>query len=778
MSFLLPVAAALAAGAGAVLLTGIFPAGLRRRGGAGIDIVIAVAAVGALLVRSAPTGTLPVDLVLGAGIAALAAWAATATPHRVLALALFGLALLLDLSPWVAAGVGVATAVVILRTRLPVLKGVAGALAGIGLLAEIGPRGSSWREMLGLAVLIVLASVASRRSSETARRTFGLALAAGLAFLVIAAGAFLVFAIPAARDLNRAVTLSRGATTVLTDSPSGEVGSSLALAANAFASARQRLSRWPARLVDAVPAVAQNAAALRALAGAGEQVTTAATAVTTGPGDLRVGEGGVDLEAIDDAALDVRLARSSVTDAINDLRATRSRSLLPLISDGNDELHDRLTDAAPTLALVERALEQLPAMLGGSHPRRYLLALQTPAESRAAGGIIGAFGVLEASGGQLELTQTGGTDTYLNVEGDPPARTVEGVDEFMARYGRFLPLQTWQNISMTPDWPTVGVVAKQLFPQSGGQPIDGVIGLDPFALAGLLSATGPVNVPPWPEPITADNAASVLLHEQYLLFPNPERREFVADVTAAVFERLTNRGAPLRALALAMAEAAERRNLQLWSADGDEQELFTDIGADGGYPEDTTASDLVSVVTQNSSGNKIDWFLHRTISYDATFDPVLGRVEGKLRIELRNEAPATGLPRYVIGGAGPIGTRTAPGENRTWLNVYSPLSLQTATVQGQPLEMERAEELGHRVYSTFLVIPPESTITVELDLNGLVDPVDSSYRVHLRSQVLPNPDHVSVTTRFTDGWDHAGSHLERFTLHNDRSLRFRFRRSE
>ena len=40
--------------------------------------------------------------------------------------------------------------------------------------------------------------------------------------------------------------------------------------------------------------------------------------------------------------------------------------------------------------------------------------------------------------------------------------------------------------------------------------------VDPLAVAALLKAIGPVSVPSWPVPISAENAASVLLHEQYV----------------------------------------------------------------------------------------------------------------------------------------------------------------------------------------------------------------------------------------------------------------------
>ena len=777
MRTLLALAAALGAGAAAVVLAGALPQFTRRRRGVPVDVPIVLGAVGGLASRGELTGTLVVDLVLAGGLGALAAWASARAPHRTLAGFAIGLTVLLSFSAWAAAGAGVAAAVVLLRSRMPPLKATAGALLGVGLLTEVGPRGPGWREAVAVLASVLLAWVAARRGSDGARRTFALGTAAALAFLLVAAAGFLVFAVPAARDLERAVALSESATRVITTSRGDEASASLALASNAFGQARQRLDRWPARLVDAVPGVAQNAAALRALAEAGQQVARAAATATTGPADLRVGEGGIDLARVEEAERGVRQARAAVLTAIRDLRAARSRSLLPPVADAERDLRGRLVDSAPTLETLERGLAQLPVMLGRDAPRRYLLALQTPAESRAAGGIIGAFGVLEADLGRLTLTRTGNADD-LNSPGDPAARTIQGADEFIRRYGRFSPLQIWQNLSLTPDWPTLGYVAQQLFPQSGGQPIDGVIGLDPFALSSILSATGPIEVAPWPVPVTAENATSILLHEQYLYFPNPERREFVGDVTAAVFHRLTGKGAPLNALAASLADAARRRNLQVWTPLPEEQDLFGDVGVSGSFPYPDESTDLLSVVNQNSSGNKIDWFLHRKTSYDVTFDPALGRVEALARVELRNDAPTTGLPDYVIGSAGPRATRTAPGENRTWLNVYSPLQLEGATIDGQPLDMEAEDELGFRAYSAFVTIPPGGTIAVELHLNGVIDPHQSNYRLGLRGQVLPNPEQVRVTANFTEGWTARGRTTQEFELTGDRQLSFGFTRTD
>ena len=171
-----------------------------------------LAAVGGLLSGGAPTGNLGPDLALAGGTAALAAWAGARAPHRVLAIFGVLVTLLLNASPWAAAGAGIALAVVLLSSRLPPLKAPAGGLLGIGVLSRIGAGGPGPREILALLAVICLAGYAARRRSDAARRTFGLALSAGLVLVVAAAAGFLVYAIPAAGHLQRAVDLSEGAT--------------------------------------------------------------------------------------------------------------------------------------------------------------------------------------------------------------------------------------------------------------------------------------------------------------------------------------------------------------------------------------------------------------------------------------------------------------------------------------------------------------------------------------------------------------------------------------
>ena len=79
-----------------------------------------------------------------------------------------------------------------------------------------------------------------------------------------------------------------------------------------------------------------------------------------------------------------------------------------------------------------------------------------------------------------------------------------------------LPARFWQNLAATPDIPTMGEAVTAGWPLvSDGRQADGMIVIDPLGLAALLELTGPVTVADWPEPITAENAAEILLFEHY-----------------------------------------------------------------------------------------------------------------------------------------------------------------------------------------------------------------------------------------------------------------------
>jgi hypothetical protein len=109
------------------------------------------------------------------------------------------------------------------------------------------------------------------------------------------------------------------------------------------------------------------------------------------------------------------------------------------------------------------------------------------------------------------------------------------------------------------------------------------------------------------------------------------------------------------------------------------------------------------------------------------------------------------LPDYIIGNALDQGRNDdnviPPGTNRTFVSIYSPLAIEGATLDGQPVQMETGQELGRYVYSAFVDIPPGGDRTVHLDLVGNI--AGPNYRLDIDRQPLVTADQVGVSVALT-----------------------------
>ena len=101
---------------------------------------------------------------------------------------------------------------------------------------------------------------------------------------------------------------------------------------------------------------------------------------------------------------------------------------------------------------------------------------------------------------------------------------------------------------------------------------------------------------------------------------------------------------------------------------------------------------------------------------------------------LTNDAPASGLPAYVLGGQ-----VVPPGFSRQIVQVYTPLDLVTATVDGRPPPAGALRSLGRSgnwAHELDVAVPPKSAMTIELRLAGRLagrhGPLDARCRPPVR----------------------------------------------
>lgn len=489
--------------------------------------------------------------------------------------------------------------------------------------------------------------------------------------------------------------------------------------------------------VRALPVVAQQQRAVVVAATTTRNLaaTAAAGAAVVEDDGLRPADGSVDLAAVEALVPPLRQATQSLAVAASDLAEVDSPWLVPPIAGRLGELRTTVDDTLPTSRLALTGAEVVPAMLGADGPRRWLVLISTPAESRLAGGFVGNWAVVEARDGSLEVVEDGSA-AELNALVPPGAPPLDVSVPYRLRYGRYTPDRYFQNVTASPDFPTVGAVASAYYLRATGRPVDGVIDVDPIALGAIVDLGGPVRIDALDRTFTGTELAQYLLSDFYLL-DDAAQDVVIADAIEAAVDGLTDTTLPgPGAIAGSLGTVVDEGRLQLWSPVPAEEAFFAALGADGALPANT-GQDFVFVGVANVAPNKIDTYLGRDVRYTAQWDAATGGVEAVAEVVLTNDAPA-GLPPVVIGNSSGLPEGTA----RTYVSLYTPLLARSLTVDGQPVGVEPQREGGWRTWSTQVLVPAGGQVVLRWELEGAVAP--GEYRFTWRPQPLVVPPEFTL----------------------------------
>jgi hypothetical protein len=506
-----------------------------------------------------------------------------------------------------------------------------------------------------------------------------------------------------------------------------------------------------------VPYVSQHVAALvgvleRAGAVADQASVTAGLASSD---ELAVAGGRIELDAVRAlvnplARLDERLAELDA-----EIDQHLDSPLVPALKDRLEDLGRDAQRAHREASIGATAAKAVPLVLGADGPTRYLVLFTSPAEARGRFGFPGSFAEVTFDDGRFQLGEQGTTsEVFRDDRFDPAAFALQ--DEQLSPYLGYGVTSSMLSATIPPDFPTVaGVVAEQ-WRQSGRQPLDGVVRMDPAALAVLLDLTGPVTVPTVGQRLTADNLEQFLLFDQYVQFPASQapRREVLDTVADLTFQRLVSAALPPpRTLVQLFAPVVEAGHLDVHAFAAEARRLFDGSGLSGRF--DAEATDELSLMTINNVGNKIDSFLDTDLTYAADVDH--DQLTGSVTIEATNGAPASGLPDYVIGSS-----TTPPlprGTNRSTLLLYTRVRPVAVTIDGQRQERTRIEAVGDRYLTQVpVLLGPGGSATVVVDLAGRLPEGSGPYELRLLpgGTASPTTYHVRVTRHTSATLRHDG----------------------
>jgi Protein of unknown function (DUF4012) len=309
-------------------------------------------------------------------------------------------------------------------------------------------------------------------------------------------------------------------------------------------------------------------------------------------------------------------------------------------------------DAKITSLLADgnRVISYALPFLGADGPRTYLIAAENNAEMRDEGSVL-SYSLLHTLNGAITET-TGGTVGTIELSGLAPGVTVPAGTQ--AVFGALYPPGNWQSVNASADFAFSGSDMQAMFSAATGTQVDGVIGIDVVALQALLKLTGPVTAPGVPEPVTAQNAADVLLNQLYAGLP-PEssqapRREELSAVASAAFHQLNVGKVDVAALARTLATDVAGRHLQLWDINPQYERTISAMGASGDI-DTVDPTRTFHVAVENVTKSKLDYFVDVAISDTVSISPN-GSAQVDTSVQLTNHAPAGQAPSYQLGPDG------------------------------------------------------------------------------------------------------------------------------
>ena len=494
-------------------------------------------------------------------------------------------------------------------------------------------------------------------------------------------------------------------------------------------------------VASAVPVVGNAAGTSRGLAAGVDRLANGPLAALVGttqavdPHRLWNGKQGLAVDRLRAAAPRLGKAARQLRSVRRDIAALPGNTIVDAVDRARTDLLHQLGSLDGTVTDASQLARLAPPMLGADGPRRYLMVFQNPAEARGTGGLIGAYAVLEARHGRLQVTRMG-SNTDLH-EFEYPVLSMG--QQFKNRYTGFGATRSWRQANVSPHFPDAARIWLAMWQQQFGERLDGVIATDPVAMGYLLRATGPAQLPTG-QTITPGNAADATMRKAYAQYSdNAARDAYFQLIAHSVMQKVLSGAGDPATLVKQLGKAASERRLQVYSTNPDDERQLARTKLAGVLPD--KPGPFAGLVVNDVAASKLDYYLDRSLSYVANGACSNGTRKTHVRARLTNTAPKHGLPDYVVANAGEK-SGTPRGTERLLVSLFlaKGADMDAIRLDGKQSVAGVSTERGHTVLTLDLEIRPGQTRTVDVDVT---EPL-SSNRPVVPVQPLVRPQQTRV----------------------------------
>lgn len=456
-------------------------------------------------------------------------------------------------------------------------------------------------------------------------------------------------------------------------------------------------------------------------------------------GRFKPRDGRIDLAEVERLAPSVRRAAASIDQASSRLADTRPEDLLFPLNDLVGDLQTQVDRASSAATASAHAFSLLPAMLGGQQPRDYLLMIQNPAELRSTGGLPGSLAILHADHGQVRMSWQGSPSDINGLTG-PVVRLARDTE---AQYGP-TPATDLRDVNFTPDFPEAAGIAAAMVERRLHVKLDGVVSVDPVALAEMMRGTGPVTVRQGVV-LNAANVVPVLLNQTYqVLKDQKSQNDFFETVARKIFDAVMTGQGDQQLAIRGLATAAGEHRIQVWSAHADEQSVLEGTAVSGALVG-KSRTPYVGMYLNDSTAGKMDYYLQYRSSAAAVDCRRGGAQDIRATLALVSTMPADfrSLSPWILGN----GQFAPQGTIAFNLRVYAPYGgeITGLAVDGQGHSVTSDQHKGRQVALLPMSLKPGQRTTVIADIRTAEGQSGDGF-FSFTPGMVPAPNGVRITS--------------------------------
>ncbi len=467
----------------------------------------------------------------------------------------------------------------------------------------------------------------------------------------------------------------------------------------------------------------------------------------------------------------VRFAASTLTEnatqlgvqlrrATNALGKIRARDLPDSYQEAFHLIQLRLPELRQAVERFESTAAVFATLFSGDEERQYLLVFQNSNELRATGGFMGSFALVSVTSGEVKVLEVPGRGFLdLQYAGMPLKKAPEPLRLINA-------LWQPQDANWWPDFPTSAAAILDLYRQSRGYDVNGVIAVTPQLIESLLALTGPVKLEQSGVTVDERSLTAVLQEEVEVNYDRAlnQPKQVIGELMPVLLNRALS--LPIERfldLGTVLASSLEQRDLLVAVGDPEAQAEIEKLGWSGQVR--SAPNDYLFVVDSNVGGGKTDGVMSQSVRHEVRIDES-GEMTVALTITRQHHGtegdPWTGLTNvdylrvYVPEGSE---LRSASG----WSSIGSD------RIQSYPDEssdderiaqLEQAEfqadrntwigsQFGKTVFSNWVEVPVGGERTIRLEYRLPFRVTQDSPRYSLLVQAQPGVAHRQFSSQLT-----------------------------